>query len=163
MPKRSKKNLKEAKDREIAGISIIAVGGLLLACLIFSIYGDASNAVGVIGVKLAGIMKLLAGKASFGVPLFLLVCGAMVFADRYRGISSSRFVGLIFLFFASLGLLHIHLPHSGDYLPEALAGAGGGVLGASLAFLLRSIIGIVGGYIILLALVIIGLLLLTEL
>ncbi|MCL2817696.1 MAG: DNA translocase FtsK 4TM domain-containing protein, partial [Clostridiales bacterium] len=175
MPKKNRKNaektrdrakkehLKTAKDREVAGVAIIALGVLFLACLIFSSNGESGNPVGLIGGYLGSFMKLLAGKASFGVPLLLLVAGGMVFADRYRSIAGSRFAGLLVLFFGTLGLFHMHLLPAGEnYLADAAAGAGGGVLGAGLAFILYSAIGGVGGYIILIALVIIGLLLLTE-
>lgn len=162
--KRSSRTSKKAvRKKEIWGISLMAIALLLLVSLWMAHDGTAEG-IGVVGLFLATVMKVLAGHAAYAFPVFLLIFGFLMFTDRHRRVWGLRFGGLIMLFLSCLGLLHLTCPTDTfiNYIVYATQDTGGGLLGGLVSFVMRTAFGQIGSIIIFIALAVIGIMMLTE-
>lgn len=167
----AKSDLEMLREKEITGIILVAVALLLLVNLILAPDPETVEAAGAVESVSVGVVSLFinralqfcAGRGAFVLPVFMLVYGILVCVDKNRS-SHSRLTGLLLVFCAFLGFLHLGeelLPLT-DYLPAAAAGIGGGVIGALLDFVFLKIVGRVGAIILFTALVLIGVLLFFQ-
>ena len=152
----------EVRNKEIIGIVVIAVSILLLLNFIIAPQEDSAeiSAFGVVSLWFVTALRFLAGHGAIALPVFLLVFGILICAGRGREHSASRLVGIAMMFMAVLGYLQLSsvlLPFK-EYLAEACAGNGGGLLGAVLDFVLLKTIGKIGAVILLTAILLIGIL-----
>jgi len=154
-----------ARDKEILGIVIIAVALLLFVSYILAPTDADAAGMGAVSLLLIDLMRFFAGSAAIALPFLLLVFGVLVLLNRNKNENSNlRLAGLIMMFAALLGLLHLGMPMQsfGAYMLDAVSGNGGGIIGGLLAFALISGFGIAGAVIILLAVILIGLLIFTK-
>lgn len=151
------------RDKEIIGIIIIAVSVLLLLNFILAPDQNAEDvgAFGVVSLFFIRVLRFLAGQGAITVPIFLLGFGILVCAGRNHRSTKGRLIGISLIFLGILGFIHLNQEVLAfkDYINVACSGAGGGLFGALLDFVLLKTIGRIGAIIILVAFLIIGLLL----
>lgn len=150
-----KKEDKNQIRREIAGVALMA----LAIFLGVSLYSDA---VGIFGVFISGVIFGLTGIVGYAVPPILFIAGLVfIIASGAKVTTTSivlSFVGLLCI----LALLQVSITSSIEnqkffeyiiaaYRTGETLSAGGGFLGAVLAFPVLLLIGTIGAYIFLIA------------
>lgn len=155
-----------ARDKELIGIAILALGLLLL--IGYTLAPDANSAsvgaVGAVGLFFLRSMRFFAGNGAVALPVFLLLFGILVCIDRNRADTKARYIGLAILFIGILGFLHLEqdIVAFKQYISAAAGGSGGGIFGSLIDFVLLKAFGRVGTIIILITLIVIGILLALE-
>ena len=153
------------REKEIAGIVLIALSVLLLATFILAPHPEEADpgAVGVVSLFFNKVLRFCAGRGALTLPLLMLVYGILVCVDKNQT-SHSRLAGLVLVFCTFLGLLHLGQEPVAfvEYFTAAAAGNGGGVLGAFLDFLFLKTLGKTGAIILYAALLLIGVLLIFQ-
>jgi len=138
--------LKETIRNEVIGVFVIG-----MACLgMVALYSDRS---GVFGEQIKHLLTVLTGGGRVCIPLMVGAWG-LVFMNKQTPRLGSRAVGVIILWIVLLGILHFQLPDvesfsGADMIQEGQLGHGGGLIGAVVANLLKTTIGIPGGYVVL--------------
>lgn len=139
---------------EIAGLILMALALLTLISVI-------NPAVGIMGSFINGLLMRLAGEGRFFVPAFLAVLGIKMMLVKHKSKTTVSVTGVLMIVIVMLTLLHLSIP--GDYiLQSALAGDGGGLIGGLVFFILLNSFGLLGLYIVLMTLFLVGLLLVTN-
>lgn len=154
-----KRVLKETVQHEVIGIA--ALGMAVLGIVILY-----SSATGVLGEKIKDLLMILAGSGRIWLLLMLGAWG-IAYMNRRHSENKWRTAGVIILWFALEGVLHFQLPgveafSPADLIQEGKKGHGGGVVGAVIAAALKSLVGVSGGYVLLIMLALIGALLVTN-
>ncbi|KYH31072.1 FtsK/SpoIIIE family DNA translocase [Neomoorella mulderi] len=160
------RTLNEKIKNEIIGVALVALALLCLAGLYVLDLGYISSAasIGAVGQLLVGFLKALTGEGKYVFPLFLAAWGVRLITGGKVKDSRPRLIGGILLFLTFLSALHQPFLNGSTYkeaLASGVAGQGGGLLGALVSLLLRSIFGRVGTWIVLVALGLIAFLLTT--
>ncbi len=154
------------RQKEIIGIMIMALAlVLLISVAVAPPEGEQTGALGFISLFLLDVMRFFAGIAAISMPICLLLFGLVVFLGRNQVSNIGRLVGLGLLWWAVLALFSLQLPLSsfGEYMALGIDGFGGGALGALLSFLLQKGFGYAGSMIILIAMLVIGFMLFSDL
>lgn len=151
-------NVPEIEVSERTKKDVIAIFFFVLALISFLSFADLS---GGLGEKLSGIVKILFGWGFILFPLILILGGWRIIKSESIFASRTSVFGTVIMAFAILSFLHIF------YEPDAMfeiakSGSGGGLLGASLAWVLAGIIGKWGGLVVIFALFIISALLIFD-
>jgi S-DNA-T family DNA segregation ATPase FtsK/SpoIIIE len=151
--------LKETVQHELIGIATLGIAVLGIVIL----YSGPS---GIIGEKIRQFLTILAGS---GRSWLLLMMGAwgIAYMNRKQHGNKWRSTGVVLLWLVLEGILHFQLPgveafSRSDLIQEGKNGHGGGLIGATIAVLLKSSVGISGGYVILIMFALIGALLFTN-
>lgn len=132
---------------------------LVLAALVgLSFFGLS----GPIGAAVSGALRFLFGMWAFGVPLALFTVGLSLLGAYYTEDRARLIAGVAVVFISSLALFHlmtgsIALAGNVEQVRES-----GGAVGALIAFPLRRTIGFWGAFLVLLAAVGLGTLVLTR-
>lgn len=151
--------LKETIRNEVIGIFVVG-----MACLgMVVLYSDRS---GMVGGELKHLLTVLAGAGAVCIPILVGAWG-IAFMNKQTPRLGSKAVGAILLWFVLLGILHFQLPgieafSNADMLREGQLGHGGGLVGAAIATLLKTTIGISGSYVVLIMGSLIGALLIIN-
>lgn len=158
-PATKKRILKETVRHEVIGIA--ALGMAVLGIVILY-----SSATGVLGEKIKDLLMILAGSGRIWLLLILGAWG-IAYMNRRHFENKWRTTGIIVLWLVLEGVLHFQLPGveaftPADLIQEGKKGHGGGVVGAVIAVALKSLVGVSGGYVILIMLAFIGALLVTN-
>lgn len=138
-------NLTETIRNEVIGILVLG-----FVCLGFvAIYSEHS---GVVGEQIRKFLTMLAGGGRIWLLVMIGAWGLSFMQQNYR--LGWRALGIIQLFLVLVGILHLQLPGAeafarDDMLHEGKLGHGGGLLGAGVAILLTSAVGINGSYVLL--------------
>lgn len=149
--RRRKDSISNAIKSEIIGIVIMG-----LACLGFVLlYANNGSSAAAFTVKW---LRVLAGDGSAGIFVVLAAVGVSLIGKSKQNIKL-RIIGVFLLWLVLEGF--IHLSSSSDYQAAELfalgkAGQGGGLIGAVLSAFLVSVVGVTGGYIVLVVLAAIG-------
>lgn len=156
---KKKPTLKETVQHEVVGILALGLAALGIVLL----YSKSS---GFIGEKLNYALTVLAGGGRIWVLVLLGLWGFAYMNQRHRN-NGWRIGGILLLWFVLEGVLHFQLPgvaafSSADLWQAGKDGLGGGIVGAGIAIVLKSSVGIAGGYVILIMLALIGALLATN-
>ncbi|ODA41345.1 Cell division protein FtsK [Desulfosporosinus sp. BG] len=152
-------SLKDTIRNEVIGVFVVG-----MACLgMVALYSDRS---GLVGGQIKHILTVLAGGGRVCIPLMMGSWG-LVFMNKQTTRLGSKAVGVIILWFVLLGILHFQLPGveaftGADMLHEGQRGHGGGLVGAAIAALLKTTIGIAGSYVVLIMGSLIGALLIIN-
>jgi len=151
--------LKETVQHEVVGI--LALG--LAALGIVMLYSGPS---GYLGEKLKYALTVFAGGGRIWV-LILLGLWGVAYMNRRHFENGWRSGGVLLLWLVLEGILHLQLPgveafSQTDLWQAGKSGQGGGIVGAGIVILLKSSVGIAGGYVILIMLALIGALLVTN-
>lgn len=160
------RTINEKIKNEIIGVALVALALLCLAGLYVLDLGYISTAasIGAVGRLLAGFLKTLTGEGKYLFPLILGAWGLRLIAGGKIKDSRPRLFGGILLFLTFLSALHQPYLDSTSYkdiLAMGLTGQGGGLIGAVISIIFKSIFGRVGTWIVLAALGIISFLLVT--
>lgn len=143
-------NIINHRKNEIIGILITAWGFL-------SIFALFTNKTGIIGSMISNLFFYIFGQGAYLIPLFLIIWG--FYLIRFKSLKlNTRLFGFIFSFIITLALIHTY--QFPDFtFRYGLLGKGGGVIGGSISWLLLEFFAEIGTYIVLLAFLLIGLLL----
>ncbi|MBI4786455.1 MAG: DNA translocase FtsK 4TM domain-containing protein [Chloroflexi bacterium] len=137
-----------ARQREIAGLALFALGGLVLLSLLRIAPSAISNYA-------AQLLRVMFGWGAFGLPLLAFIGSGFLLRrgdHRATGVAWGRVFAAEIFSGAALALVHLFTPADN---PAALAdkGEGGGFIGYTISNALVAVIGEVGAGLILFALV----------
>ncbi len=155
---RAKFNLPEIEVSEGTKKDVIAIFFFVLALISFLSFADLS---GGLGEKLSGVIKILFGWGFILFPFVLILSGWRIIKSETVFAGRTSVLGTAIMAFAALSFLHIFYEPSAMF-EVAKSGSGGGLLGASLAWVLAGIIGKWGGLVVIFALFIISILLIFN-
>lgn len=139
---------------DVWGIGLIAVGALVLLSFF--------ELAGPFGSTSSSLARLLFGVWAFVVPLALVVAGLSLIGVMGRDEHPKTIVGTTVLFIGSLSLFHLltgNLPIAGT---EQSVEDSGGIVGSLIAYPLERVVGYWGAFVVLVALIGIGALLITR-
>ena len=151
--------LKETIRNEVMGVFVVG-----MACLgLVALYSDRS---GVVGGQIKQVLTVLAGGGRVCIPLMVGAWG-IAFMNKQTPRLGSKAAGVILLWLVFVGILHLQLPgieglSKADMLDEGLLGHGGGLFGAGIAIVLKTTIGVLGSYVVLVMAALMGALLITN-
>lgn len=117
---------------------------------------------GLTGRFINDFFALLFGYAKYAMPALLITWAVLIERDDESEHKSSLIIGVVTLTFSLTGLLHLLLAHGQDMVNVAMQGLGGGLAGLALSFPLESALDFWVTFIILTALVLVGLLFLFN-
>ncbi|WP_051414010.1 DNA translocase FtsK [Desulfitobacterium metallireducens] len=151
--------IKETVQHEVVGILALGMATLGIVML----YSGPS---GFMGEKLKYALTVFAGGGRIWV-LILLGLWGIAYMNRRHLDNRWRIGGVLLLWLVLEGILHFQLPgveafSRADLWQAGKSGLGGGIVGAGIAILLKSSVGIAGGYVILIMFSLIGALLVTN-
>lgn len=155
MTKRNKKkDMKiEKRKNEIIGIMLTALSIFLIITIYF-------NYKSIVGNRFVQIFRMLVGQGIYFLPILIFLWGIFLIRNKSFKINIQVF-GFILIFFTIISFLHLynHPQFTKNYL---FLKGGGGIVGASITWLLIKGLGEIGSYIILSAFLLIGFLLWTD-
>ena len=132
------------RRHEVLGI-LCASATALVGLALWSYDADGGdNWVGPVGAGLAGVMATAFGVAAWLVPIELALGTARLFSRSAERLGAGRVASTIVIVLVGCALVHIALGDQlvfGGHLP-------GGVLGEVLGEVLRSLLGVVGAYVV---------------
>ena len=139
--------------KDVIGIFLLALAGINILSLV--------NLAGGLGEKIKEIGGLLFGMGFILFPIFLIFCGLKIIRSGDVIESRASLFGIVIMILSLLSFLHIF------FLPEVMfevakEGTGGGFLGATLAWVLVSLISKWGALLIILMLFLISILLIFN-
>ena len=141
------------RKRELIGVTLMALGGLMVVAALTSGAGFNSSS----WLRLVG---QIFGWGAFFFPLVLIGIGLLlVWRNLPTGLDLEGYVGLGILLLVALALVHALMGASTaqEGLAIAREGRGGGVIGSALLFLLIGAFGGLGATVAFLALLVVGL------
>ena len=154
--KETLKNIWEQRKYEFGGLLLITIS-ILDVINKFSQY-----TTGALGAAFSDFLHFLVGDGRIAVTLLLLYWGlAMIYRSEVKFIINSRGIGLGIILLVGVAFLHLDSSPSKEFV-AGLRGQGGGVIGASILYLLRKTVATTGSYIVLGTGFIIGILLLLD-
>ena len=151
--------LKETIRNEVIGVFVVG-----MACLgLVALYSVKS---GLVGDQIKHLLTVLAGGGRICIPLMVGAWG-IAFMNKQTPRLGSKAAGVILLWLVLVGILHLQLPGIEEFskknmLDEGLLGHGGGLVGAAIAIVLKTTIGVVGSYVVLIMASLMGALLITN-
>lgn len=151
------KTVNQAKEElkyEITGIAMLAAAVLSLVSLL-------THSTGVVGEYVEIFLKGLAGEGRYIFPLVLAFFGIKLIMERKRTSFGYQLISCAALFALILTIIHLQLEEK-NLFDAGLAGLGGGLIGGAVAYLLVSLFGRIGTYIVWTALLIINLVIITN-
>src|SRR6056297_1885080 len=143
----------EKRKNEIIGIMLTALSIFLIITIYF-------NYKSIVGNRFVQIFRMLVGQGIYFLPILIFLWGIFLIRNKSFKINIQVF-GFILIFFTIISFLHLynHPQFTKNYL---FLKGGGGIVGASITWLLIKGLGEIGSYIILSAFFLIGFLLWTD-
>ncbi len=117
--------------------------------------------LGVIGQLWIAFLEPVFGWGVYAVPAILIGMAIMSFLSRKIHVGVARWLGIVLLSGSALGLVHLSVPDA-DVLEVAKAGEYGGYVGFVASFILKSVLGNVGSYVVLMASIVVSILLIFD-
>ncbi len=148
------KQIKKGIRREVGGILVLTLALLSGAALWL-------EPGGLYGETLVRVLYLLFGTAAGAFPVVLGLLGLSMMIRTDRLIREATVIGYLLLMTAALTILHFGL-EPGTELIGGFHGLGGGVIGGVVLWFLRTIFGATGSRIVVGALMVSGLMLVTD-
>ena len=153
---------KDSLENEISGIILISVSILV----VLSLYNEAT---GFLGQIVRNTILSLFGFYGFIIPYVIIGTSILYMIMRFDLTRKLKFIVLINL--SIITMIHIiYLNNQGLKLVEALksavefgkTGVGGGIVGGTLSFISLTLLGLIGTYILIIAIILISILVLTD-
>ena len=138
--------------------NILVVLFFLVAIILFLSLFDLA---GSIGPYLNSALAFLAGWAKWMIPILLLIMGFLLFGQNKKKLGALHYIGVL-LFLWSVAAVLQFLVEPADWSLALDQGKGGGYIGWSLAAMVMKAFGFWAGFIVLLALLFIGLMLMFN-
>jgi len=152
--------------REIYGVTIITVAVLLFLAFFL-------EALGPVGRGLDLFFSYLLGEVRFALPFILLAVGLALILGRLGDISSQEkggwritwveLAGTAVMLMAICALLHLRVGDPEVMFTRAILEGGGGLVGSVIAWPLMKLFSKAGAYVLVIAMLVVGLLLFTGL
>lgn len=160
--------MKEERINEIWAILLLAIGIIVFISLVsfhqedLPIYASETNLriknfAGIAGAYFAGILIFTLGKASFVIPILLLIWAVGRFLGRIPQKFYIKLLGTAVLIIAVSSFLSVI-----DRYDSVIRFSSGGITGLGFSSLLIKYFGLLGSYIIIVSLLVLSLLLSTE-
>ena len=144
-----KKNKEKEKNIAANGRKYELVGIAFVTIAIISACGLSGLNVGFIGLYFAKFLRYMFGIGAWFTTLLIALVGAQ-YIMKHRGLTlSTRFFGLLLLYFSCLAVYHHFVIPSGEEILPASLPAGGGLIGGGVLFFVRKFFGVDGGIIVL--------------
>ncbi|MGH9168363.1 MAG: DNA translocase FtsK 4TM domain-containing protein [Acidimicrobiia bacterium] len=134
---------------------VLLVIALLVGLAFFGLAGPVGNAT-------VAVLRLLFGLWAYAVPLAIAGLGMALALDRPRGDYGRLPLGVTLVFVGSLALFHLLTGTVSVARSLELVMERGGAVGSLLAFPLRRVIGLWGAFVVLVAMVGVGVLVITQ-
>jgi len=150
--KNSNHNIEKRKD-ELLGLFLITFAAV-------SIFAVFSSSAGIIGNKISSAYYYLVGSGSYLLPFLFVYWGIQMIRSKKIKISQ-RFIGFIIIFITIISIIDLNNIQNAGLISSNVSG--GGIIGGSISFFLVKLFSLSGSYIILSALMLIGLLLFFDL
>lgn len=150
----------EIKD-EILAIITIALSFFLIYCLWLGPGDQNSGTIGAFGRLINTIIMTLFGDGKYIFPILLLILGLGKMLRRAKW-DKQTILAWNLLFLTILVYIHMQLPAVERTIMAGLHGAGGGIIGGTIAFLTLLLFGQVGTYIFLVACLILAILVIAK-
>lgn len=147
------KEIIEKRKNEILGILLVAIS-ILSAIALFT------NTDGIVLQRLSEAFHYVIGQGAYLLPLLFMIWGITLI--RLKGLKiNTRLVGFILVYIAVMTTFHIYYyPHFP--IRYAVIGRGGGIIAGGLSWSLLKLFGVIGSYVLLSTLILIGLLLWAD-
>jgi len=146
------KKHKESLD-DVYAVALFALSAILIISLFA---GDR----GLIGKYIVRVLEYSVGVGRYIIPVFLVGWGISFLIKKIRLNVESTGLGLAVSFVSIISLIHLSVPSSKELSSEYIVSYGG-YIGGIFAYVLRVLLGNVGSYIVLFALLIIGVVIFT--
>ena len=137
---------------------IIAILLTVFALIITLSFFDAASTVGVILNE--WILSFLFGSMRYATPIIILILAWFILKDSDYDYRPTHCIGAVLFFLTLSSILHMGF-NVGDMWHKALEGHGGGVFGM-LAWPLKTYLGTIAGYVLLIAFALISIILLFN-
>ncbi|QGG48244.1 FtsK/SpoIIIE family DNA translocase [Heliorestis convoluta] len=159
--------LKEDLKYEIVGLLILAFAVFSIISL-FTVSTDPlfvpSAGSGAVGQFIVAMLSVVAGNGKILIPLFLAYAGVKVMLERARAnIINKRTIAFSIAYVMLLTFLHLQISGGLSDWQAALQGQGGGIIGASVVIILKTLFGTLGTYVVLTTLILASILLAFDL
>lgn len=137
---------------EITGLVLIGIS-LFMFCALFGF------SVGSIGTFTGRVLRYAMGIGAWLLPIYLCVMGLGYIIKHERMVLSKKFFSILLILLSLLSLYHyVVVPDGQEIMPEYLP-IGGGLLGGTIVFLLKKVLGNAGSLIALLVTTLTGIVL----
>ncbi len=137
-----------------------AAAVFLFALAVVFVLGFIGKA-GIVGNKLSSLIGLLVGWTKWLFPIFLISGGVVLLIKRKTSFYVSKFAGLLIILLGITGIMH-WLSDFDKMREVASLSQGGGYLGFAVAYAAVKFLGVAGGFVIILALLLIGIIISFE-
>jgi len=146
-------NINPDVKRSIFVVLIFVIAAILFLSLL--------DLAGTAGPYLASALAYLAGWAKWIIPILLLVMGILMTGREKRSLGALHYIGVLLFLWATSALLQFFVePVDWDLALEQ--GKGGGYIGWSLAIMIMKLVGFWAGFVVIFALIFIGLMLMFN-
>jgi DNA segregation ATPase FtsK/SpoIIIE, S-DNA-T family len=146
--KRKSKNKFKLNPSQERDVYAILLGALALFTAV-SIFGYGGVAGQVAGKALSSVL----GIGMYLVPVFIAVWAVVFVVEKWRDLIAAKGAGLLLVFISFISIVHLSNP---DPFEPSRVGEFGGYVGAVISYALAKVTGTAGAYIILSALLLIG-------
>ena len=154
--KETLKNIWQQRKFEFGGLLLITIS------ILDVINRFSQSTTGVLGEAFAEFLRLLVGDGRLAITFLLFLWGVgMIYRSEVKFMVNSRFIGLGIILLMGFTFLHLDSSPTKEFV-TGLRGEGGGIVGASILYVLRKIVATTGSYIVLGVGLIMGILLLLD-
>lgn len=167
LTKRKNETKKDSNiKRRLVGISILAISSFLLVSIVLTQNGNGNpEQIGLAGGFFSRTLMGIFGKAGIVVPSVGLLLGLLFLIGYRENNLKTNMAGFFLLLLSVLGIFSVDAVRMMAFVESVklgLQGEGGGVLGMGLSWVFYQVLGRLGSYIVLAAMLIGGLLMLLE-
>ncbi len=152
--------------RRLVGISFLAISSFLLVSIVLTQNGTGNQEqIGLAGGFFSRTLMGIFGKAGIIVPSVGLLLGLLFLVGYRENNLKTNVVGFFLLLLSVLGIFSVDSVMNLQFMESVnlgLQGQGGGVLGMGISWVFYQILGRVGSYILLAAILLAGVLMFLE-
>jgi len=154
-----RKIAKKTRENPSAFEHVEIIGVVLFGLSLFMFCALVGFNVGYIGNFAARVLRYALGRGAWLLPIYFCVIGMGYLLKHEKMVLSKKFFSILLILLALLSLFHYAVvPDGSEILPEYLP-TGGGLLGGTIVFLLKKVLGNAGTLIVLSVLTLVGIVL----
>lgn len=157
------KDTKKIKNKRASLYNLLGdiYGLFLIIFALFLIISTFSSTTGIVGGYTDLALKISVGFGRYLISLFILIWGVTFIIKRPNVDTFTSGLGLAICFFSLIAIVHLSVPMERNF-DLNLGKESGGVIGAGIDYVLRSLTGQVGAYLILSGFLILGILIASN-